>query len=73
MKELFSFLFFTVMIVSWSSIYFCEVFLHAINLSHLYTSSVTFAFSIATQSYGWSFICLIFIPDAYTNDWSVHF
>ena len=36
MKSLLSFLFFTIMIVSCSPIYFCQVFLHAINLSFIY-------------------------------------
>ena len=64
---------FTIMIVSCSPIYFCQVFLHAINLSHLSTGSVSFAFFTAVQSYGWPFICLIFILDAYTNHWSMQF
>lgn len=32
-----------------------------------------FLFFTAAQSHGWSFICLIFILDACTNHWSVHF
>lgn len=44
MKQLLSFLFFAIMIVSCSPIYFCQVFLHAINLSHLCTRSVSYSF-----------------------------
>lgn len=55
MEQLLSFLFFTIMIVSCSPICFCQVFLHAINLPHLCTSSVSYSFfSYCTE------LCMVF-------------
>lgn len=44
MEWLLSFLFFSIMIVSCSPIYSCQVFLHAINLPHLCIHPVSFSF-----------------------------
>lgn len=55
MKRLLSFLSFAIMIVSCSPIYFCQVFLHAINLPHLCTGSVSYSFfSHCTE------LCMVF-------------
>lgn len=43
------------------------------SICHLSTGSVSFAVFTAVQSYGWPFICLIFILDAYTKHWSMQF
>lgn len=66
MKQLLSFLFFAIMIVSCSPIYFCQVFLHAINLSHLCTRSVSYSFFFFHSAWSrvWTFIRLVLIPNA---------
>lgn len=63
MKRLLSFLFFTIMIVSCSPIYSCQVFLHAINLPHLCTRSVSYSLFHTAQTYVWSVIHLVLILD----------
>jgi hypothetical protein len=59
-KWLFSFLFFTIMIVSCSPIYFCQIFLCAINLSHFCTGSVSFSFFHSCKE-PWLVFDLVFI------------
>lgn len=63
MKRLLSFLFLTIMIVSCGPIYSCQVFLHAINLPHLCTRSVSYSLFHTAQTHVRSFIHLVLILD----------
>lgn len=63
MTRLLSFLFLTIMIVSCGPIYSCQVFLHAINLPHLCTRSVSYSLFHTAQTYIRSFIHLVLILD----------